>query len=213
MVGSEPSDCSPVCGDGTVTDIELCDDIGALGAPLTPVNGDGCSDICTIEPEYTCTGTPSRCTPICGDGLLKDNVHFEAECTGGDDLKCDEECDDGNTVDLDGCDSDCKVEVGWVCTSVDNSVCSSVCGDGFMRDAEECDDGNEEDWDGCYANCEVELGYSCVHNDPSICTAGCGDGIMKKGEVCDDGNTSDGDGCTKDCGRVEFGWTCTSIFD
>eukprot|EP00879_Flechtneria_rotunda_P000467 GHRR01000568.1.p1 GENE.GHRR01000568.1~~GHRR01000568.1.p1 ORF type:complete len:1094 (+),score=373.48 GHRR01000568.1:402-3284(+) len=43
------------CGNGVVEGSEQCDD-GDL------VDGDGCSSICRIEPGYTCTGNPSKCT-------------------------------------------------------------------------------------------------------------------------------------------------------
>ena len=51
----------------------------------------------------------STCNNDCGDGTLG---------TG-------EECDDNNTNDLDGCDSSCNVEDGFLCTSVSPSVCST----------------------------------------------------------------------------------------
>lgn len=41
-------------------------------------------------------------------GLLK-------KCGDGSLFFVSEECDDGNNIDGDGC-SDCKVEVGWICT-------------------------------------------------------------------------------------------------
>src|SRR6185503_4188092 len=69
----------PVCGDGEVIG-EVCDD-GNTDA------GDGCSATCTVEAGWTCSGSPSVCSPICGDGLVR----------GG------EGCDDGNLSGGDGC--------------------------------------------------------------------------------------------------------------
>ena len=47
--------CTPiVCGDGTVSGTEECDD-GDL------MSGDGCSATCTVEPGFACTGSPSVC--------------------------------------------------------------------------------------------------------------------------------------------------------
>ena len=46
---------SGICGDGFIVDNESCDD-GNTGP------GDGCSDVCTTENGYTCTGTPSSCS-------------------------------------------------------------------------------------------------------------------------------------------------------
>lgn len=64
---------------------------------------------------------------ICGDGVV-----------GGS-----EQCDDGDTVDGDGCDATCQLE---------------VCGDGIINNAgnEACDDGNLVDGDGCDASCGFE---------------------------------------------------------
>ena len=52
---------------------------------------DGCSDGCTIEGGYTCAGSPSVCTAVCGDGII---VFPET-------------CDDFDTTSGDGCDSSC----------------------------------------------------------------------------------------------------------
>lgn len=43
-----------VCGDATIGAMEACDDGDTLG-------GDGCSATCSVEPGYTCSGTPSDC--------------------------------------------------------------------------------------------------------------------------------------------------------
>jgi cysteine-rich repeat protein len=65
---------------------------------------------------------------LCGDGVLDIG----------------EECDDGNTVDSDGCSRDCKSEK------------SSVCGNGILEEDEECDDGNLMNGDRCSATCGIE---------------------------------------------------------
>ena len=104
---------------------------------------------------------------VCGDGVIE----------GG------EVCDDSNTVDDDGCSSNCIPE---------------VCGDAILENNgvfpdEECDDGNTTDDDGCQGDC------SC---DPN----GCGNGVVTEqcGEQCDDGNTIDDDLCANDCTLNEF---------
>jgi cysteine-rich repeat protein len=53
----EPSDCSPVCGDGLLRGTEKCDD-------HNHTVGDGCTATCTVEPGYYCTGQPSVCQPF-----------------------------------------------------------------------------------------------------------------------------------------------------
>ncbi len=106
------------CGDGTVNGpsnpsspvrgSEQCDDHNKL--PF-----DGCSPTCTNEPlcgttnTYTTPATTTavyQCFAHCGDGLVLPP----------------EACDDGNTVNGDGCDSNCKVELipnstqpAWTC--------------------------------------------------------------------------------------------------
>ncbi len=83
-----------------------------------------------------------------------------------------EECDDGNTADNDGCDSNCTV---------------TGCGNDIVNPGEECDDGNIADGDGCSSTCQVEAG------------ALCGNGVVDAGEECDDGNTNDNDLCDNAC--------------
>jgi cysteine-rich repeat protein len=97
---------------------------------------------------------------VCGDG----------EIEGA------EICDDGNTIDGDGCSSDCIPE---------------ICGDSILEmngidPDEECDDGNLDPGDGCDGECNCE---------PEVC----GDGILGCTEECDDGNTIDDDECRNDC--------------
>lgn len=97
--------------------------------------------------------------PICGDKLL----------TVG------EECDDGNTINGDGCSSSCKkeycgngfVELGEQCDrglgrfTIQGPDCDQycqfiICGDFYVTGNEQCDDGNREDCDGCSRDCQVE---------------------------------------------------------
>ena len=98
-----------------------------------------------------------------------------------------EQCDDGNTVDGDGCSATCTVEVGANCGN----------GDLELDNGEECDDGNTADGDGCSANCQFEtLGQTC------------GDAMVDANELCDDGNLQNGDACNPTC-NLENG---TSLF-
>lgn len=99
--------------------------------------------------------------------------HSPGECGDGT-VDPGEDCDDGNTVDGDGCAADCTAEPFF-------------CGDGNVDPGEECDDNNNLNNDGCAADCTIE--------------AFCGDGNVdpELGEECDDNNNTDGDGCTADC--------------
>jgi len=183
------------CGDGEIlsADGEECDDSNSTAF-------DGCDDQCLIEAGWNCTGAPSICTEICGDGLV---VGAEA-VTGG--------CDDGNQDDGDGCSFLCQSEPGYVCNG-EPSVCQDICGDGSVTPGlEECDDGNIAPNDGCSASCGVEDGFTCDGASPTVCAAICGDGTVVGAEAqaggCDDGNTDPDDGCAADC-TEELGYDCT----
>ena len=115
-----------------------------------------------------------------------------------------ETCDDGNTEDGDGCDSNCQ---------------PTGCGNGVVTDGEACDDGNTDDSDCCTSSCTVNAAGACCGNgrvddqeecddagETLTCNANCtrprcGDGIrnVTAGEGCDDGNQVGGDGCEADC--------------
>jgi uncharacterized repeat protein (TIGR03806 family) len=192
-----------VCGDGFRTVPEQCEDGNTA-------DGDGCTENCVLE--------------YCGDGIVNDagaedceppgTATCTSECrarlvTCGDGFVTPPEaCDDGNTLDGDGCTSDCTIEV------------PPACGDGQVDVDEECDDGNLVAGDGCGPGCLLELCGDGVVNDGGVedcdppntatcapdCTfrvSSCGDGFRIAPEQCDDGNVVSGDGCTADC-RVEF---------
>lgn len=127
-------DCTTArCGDGFIwTGMESCDDGDAQG-------GDGCSTTCQTEPGWSCSGQPSVCSAVCGDGLIRGE----------------ETCDDGGAASGDGCSSTCRVETGWTCSG-QPSICFSICGDGLIRGDEQCDDGNTTNGDGCSSLCRIE---------------------------------------------------------
>ena len=78
---------------------------------------------------------PPPPTCCCGDGVIN----------GG------EQCDDGNTVDGDGCSSTCQIE-----TPPPPPPPTCCCGDGTINGGEQCDDGNTKDGDGCSSTCQIE---------------------------------------------------------
>src|SRR5262249_52557095 len=86
-----------------------------------------------------------------------------------------EQCDDGNQVNGDACDNDCR---------------PPRCGNGIHDPGEECDDGNTVNGDGCDNNCS---------------TSRCGNGIVTASEQCDDGNNANGDACEADCSLPRCG--------
>ncbi|HEX2689435.1 MAG TPA: DUF4215 domain-containing protein [Kofleriaceae bacterium] len=124
------------CGDGVVAAGEECDD-GNM------VNGDGCDSNC----KFTCLSSDAKrnCAPAdacAGQGVCTDahvcaagtplpdghtcgtgaNLCSAGVCTsplcGNNVLDVGEECDDGNKLNLDGCDSACKVEQAARITSL-----------------------------------------------------------------------------------------------
>jgi len=96
--------------------------------------------------------------PVCGDSIVEGT----------------EQCDDGNTVDEDGCSTTCQVQ-------------QTVCGNSVVESTEQCDDGNAVNGDGCTSICTIE---------PI-----CGDGVVNQpSEECDDGNREEGiDSCNNIC--------------
>jgi len=154
-------------------------------------------------PYYPCGAYPSRCTPVCGDGVVVGEEGSEAG-----------RCDDRNLQNGDGCDSTCAVECGWTCSGGDASkkdTCSPTCGDGLVAGTEECDDGDKVSGDGCDSDCNIEPGWACSSStcSTSYCSSTCGDGILVGHEECDDGNYWSYDGCSSSC-NIECGYTCTN---
>lgn len=173
----------------------------------------GPSDASAID----CDANPAACLPesVCGDGQPG----------------LGKSCDDGNTIDGDGCSSTCQIEgPHWLCgfgvACVDVRDCEAladagfadagcvappkpaVCGDGVLDPGEACDDGNVTSGDGCSFDCKIEADYACP-TPGALCvsTVVCGDGKITGTEQCDDGNSLSGDGCSSTC-ALEPGWVC-----
>ena len=195
-----------LCGSGLLRNTEECDDGNTNG-------GDGCSPTCEIEPFFKCLrvdlDTHLRCYLACGDGKIDTNA------------KNSEQCDDGNTVNGDGCTSLCDVETGWRCFGKpdDISQCETLptCGASISQREkgvvprreweknEACDDGNGLSGDGCSSECTIEANYVCSNYsalEPDSCCATvslCGNGNLDLCEACDDSNLVNNDGCTDQC--------------
>ncbi len=137
---------------------------------------------CIITPPTINTPIP----PQCGDTIVQADRG--------------EQCDDGNTVQNDSCDNNCKY----------------TCGNNVILAPETCDDGNRTSGDGCNSSCRTEycgdgtrqsaLGEQCddgnTNNTDSCsnsCTLTCGNGTVAGSEQCDDGNRNNGDGCNSSC--------------
>jgi cysteine-rich repeat protein len=79
--------------------------------------------------QPTSIPTSSLSLPVCGDHITEGKEH----------------CDDGNTINGDGCSSKCRIE---------------PCGNGVIQSGELCDDGNPQSGDGCSSLCQIEEGKS-----------------------------------------------------
>ena len=83
------------------------------------------------------------------------SIPLEGSCGDGT-LDASEVCDDGSTVDCDGCRADCSAVEG-------------TCGDGNLDSiCEACDDGNVIDGDGCSSQCTIEPECAC-QGGPGSC--------------------------------------------
>jgi len=158
--GTCAGEVTPNCGANCVN--LQSDPVNCGNCGVTCPTGMTCSNaICVLPPQQ------------CGDGFVQ---------TG-------ELCDDGNTVNGDGCSALCQIESGYQCTG-QPSQCQfigGVCGNGVIETGEGCDDGNTVNGDGCSAICQIETGYQCT-GTPSICSGNCGDGIIAGQEECDGQN-------------------------
>jgi cysteine-rich repeat protein len=171
-----------------------------MGGSFSNPNGYETSFTCEVASSTPHVLTVTVDSPDCSDARTVEVIcTLGAGCTNGQ-MDPGEECDDGNTVNDDGCTNSCQLP---------------ECGDGILQMGEECDDGNTMNGDMCSTVCdiiecgdgEVDPGESCddgntVNDDacPNSCELpGCGDGILQMGEECDDGNDVDDDTCSNAC--------------
>lgn len=91
---------------------------------------------------YSSSSNASACTACPGAPAGATSCSENAVC-GNEQIEAGETCDDGNTVDGDGCNHRCTIE---------------ACGDGLVQFGlgETCDDGNTVAEDGCDSHCHVE---------------------------------------------------------
>ena len=168
-------------------------------------DSDGWSSNWVIETGWICSGgnssTKDTWSEVWGDG-----VRFNSVSTY---------CDDGNTSDNDGCNSNWSIETGWVCSGESSSTkdtWTEMCGDGkrFNSVSTYWDDGNALSGDGWSSTCSIETGWTWSGGSSSTkdsWTEICGDGKRFNNNLSywDDGNLLDNDGWSSLC-NTETKW-------
>ena len=191
--GFDTTGCiTPVCGDGIITAAigEQCDDNNAA-------SGDGCNVACQVENGWICTGTPSTCTPSCGNSSWDPGE----DCDGGDlnGGTCQGQGFVGGTLACSG-----------TCTYDTSGCLASVCPNGIREGSEQCD-GSDYGGQDCttfgFVAGSLACSGTCTINTSGCTNAVCGNSAVEAGEECDDGNTGNGDGCDATC---QWEHTCTA---
>lgn len=90
----------------------------------------GCRDYCDQDGRWFGHFDQERQVCNC-------TTYIETYVCGNFGIEANEQCDDGNTVDGDGCSDGCRTEYGFVCDG-NPSVCHSTCGDGLRAEIEDC---------------------------------------------------------------------------
>ncbi|CAD8122659.1 unnamed protein product [Paramecium sonneborni] len=223
--------CKENCGDRLIVGQEQCDDDNQDDT-------DGCKDckfLCRIgcsTCDYT-TGNclncelpgfaPEKyyCKNICGDGLVAtDPLGIYSE-----------ECDDGNKVNYDGCNNNCKFQCqsSSICKSCvnnrceqcatgfllyDSKICLSKCGDSLVGYNEQCEVSQILPYKGCQ-NCKAKCQSACIKCD----NTGLGCLVCKVGykridnlcySICGDKIVTEDEEC--DDGNLKFGDGCHQCY-
>jgi cysteine-rich repeat protein len=200
----------PNCGDLILNANEECDN-GVANSNNTP---NACRESCllprcgdsVIDNNESCddgigNALAGPCLPDCSFARCGDGVFQPSRG---------EDCDDGNNINDDGCDSLCQSEAPPSCgdgqinssaeqcdngagnsNTISNACrqnCTNArCGDGVIDSGEVCDNGGTNSLSGpCLPTCQL---------------ARCGDGVFQpnRNEECDDANTNNNDGCDGAC--------------
>ena len=140
------------CGDGLKSGVEIWDD-------GDDADSQGCEDDWSgVMLGWSCSGGTST-TPDIWNTVWGDGIH----------ISINEECDDGNTVDLnDGWGNTCTIENKWSWRDdvLQKSIWQPMCGNGFNDHTDEqWDDGNYQSEDGCSDQWIVESSWECINND------------------------------------------------
>lgn len=195
LEGKDPSDSG--------TSDSATPDDGGTDAPVACSrdeecdDGDPCSGVEACTDGLCAAGTPLANATDCTTDEVAEGRCFEGECLergcGDGFLDEGEECDDGNLIDRDGCDSDCTFtctsnddcDDGLLCNGVETcDVTTHVCELGAPvectpsddchtsecdEETGECDEALiDEDGDGFASTALGECGTDCDDSDPLV---------------------------------------------
>jgi len=210
------------CGDGTITNGEVCDDGANNGSPFsncdtsckkkcgngtvetasgeqcdtgTGANGNGsASSDCDTTCQFKCGNGKHDDGEDCDDGKAKNNGNYGG-CTAL--CKFGPNCGDATVQDPpEGCDNGAaNMSNAYGPNSCTNQCLpGGLCGDGVINGPEKCDDGKNTGLPGsCKADCTAYV--------PST---SCGDGTIQPPEKCDDGPNNGTGSCDTQC-RLKCG--------
>ncbi len=195
------------CGDGSKCDAENCADSPELIGPEEcdlgtddnlPAGQDGFypgfnsnSGPCKASCEWAECGDLEVCDDY--DGTDDETYHpTDGVCSMSPNLEGPEECEDGNTSNIDSCLNSCdyaRCHDGWHRENYDAPPYHLSWYGPFYTN-EDCDDGNTLDNDDCVEDCnDGECG------DGNVNTAG----LLVNQEECDDNDTDNNDACLNTC--------------
>ena len=203
-----------LCGNSQMDPGEQCDDGNSINGDgcdkdcffsCTPADASRCSDgnfcngpeTCNAQHQCQKSAGPAADGTVCGDAnRCQGGVCVAAAAVCGDGLieRPQEDCEDGNTVNGDGCDN-CRftcltTDPARNCPTINPCQGNSKCNDGTHK----CEP---------IAGTALSEGASC--GDGKACVGGictdkyCGNGKLDAGEECDDGNPFKADGCEPNC--------------
>lgn len=202
--GEACDDGNPFGGDGCEVDCTFsCTD-----AADCPDDDDTCNGVPSCGADHTCGATPLADDTVCTivgtsvEGACRGGACRSGDCGDGD-IDAGEDCDDTNTVDGDGCETDCTFTCASDGDCQNDTLCDGIeacdtdthlCGPGVVPTC--------TDEDACTSNsCDAETG--CVVE--TVLVDADSDGFFAVSEACggddcDDSNPMAYPGAPEACG-------------